>query len=41
VLQPNPLRVRLGYVFRNPAWKPPEPAVPRQDKSGEGYPLGS
>jgi sterol desaturase/sphingolipid hydroxylase (fatty acid hydroxylase superfamily) len=21
-LRPNPLRVRLGYVFRNPAWKP-------------------
>ena len=27
VLRPNPLRVRLGLVFRNPAWKPSEPAA--------------
>ncbi|REG23340.1 sterol desaturase/sphingolipid hydroxylase (fatty acid hydroxylase superfamily) [Archangium gephyra] len=28
VLRPNPLRVRLGLVFRGPGWKPPEGSVP-------------
>lgn len=27
VMRPNPLSVRLGLVFRNPAWKPPAPAA--------------
>lgn len=31
VLKPNPWRVRLGYIFRGPAWKPPLPSpAPRQ-----------
>jgi sterol desaturase/sphingolipid hydroxylase (fatty acid hydroxylase superfamily) len=31
-LKPGPLRQRLGYVFRNPAWRPeprPQPLAPR------------
>jgi sterol desaturase/sphingolipid hydroxylase (fatty acid hydroxylase superfamily) len=33
VLRPNPLRVRLGLVFRNPAWKPPEPSPQPQQQA--------
>jgi sterol desaturase/sphingolipid hydroxylase (fatty acid hydroxylase superfamily) len=33
VRKPNPWRVRLGYVFRGPAWKPP---LPSGEGGGEG-----
>ena len=33
VRKPNPWRVRLGYVFRRPAWKPP---LPSGEGGGEG-----
>ncbi|MFY0521899.1 sterol desaturase family protein [Archangium gephyra] len=38
VRRPHPLRVRLGLVFRGPAWQPPAASVPA---AGDGAVLGA